>query len=219
MRKGLRRILLILPAVVLALIAAGIFTNAYQIFLPCFERGEEVQPQYGDLILVLGGGMRRGLELGYSTRERLELALRFYRERSRRILVTDGSLYPGSRAIRVFRDFLLKNGVRSGDILLEGKSQTTYENFLYTLPLVQKHSREGVIICTSPYHQKRVRIILRNLQPGYSYVIARMEESEIYQAGSVRRRIRNLGLMIRETGALIKYRLFPSPAVGTDGTE
>lgn len=209
MSKGVRRSLVILLGLILLAVLLALFTNIYRIMVPCYVRGETVPSRYGDLILVLGGGLRSGLRLGFSTRERMDLAVWLYHEHPRKILVSDGSLYAGSRARRVFRDYLQNRGINPSDILLEGKSQTTYESLQATRPMVKKYSREAVVICTSPYHQKRVAIILKELEPPYQYLIARMEESEIYQARSLHQRIRNIGLLVRETGALFKYRLFP----------
>ena len=63
--------------------------------------GEKISDDYGSVILVLGGGLRKGLKLGFSTRERVLLAMALYRTKKQKIIVSDGSLYKGSKAIKI----------------------------------------------------------------------------------------------------------------------
>lgn len=191
----------------LVLTALLLFTNFYRIFLGPLEKGIEVDNHYGDVILVLGGGLRKGREIGFSTEERLLLAVELYKQKKRIIIVSDGSLYPRSPAIKKITDFLTKNGVEREYIQMEGKSQTTFDSFYYTQEMLEEMKSKEVIVCTSPYHQERAQLILDHLKLK-NFKIARMEHSEIYQSHTIKQRLRNSWLIFREYLAILKFKIF-----------
>jgi len=207
MKKKIKYFLLALGLVVLVLTGLLLFTNFYMIFLGPLERGVEVDNNYGDVILVLGGGLRKGREIGFSTEERLLLAVELYKQKKRMIIVSDGSLYYHSPAIKKITAFLTKYGVEKECIHLEGKSQTTFDSFYYTQELLEKMKSKEVIVCTSPYHQERAQLILDHLKLK-NFKIARMEHSEIYQSRTIKQRLRNSWLIFREYMAILKFKIF-----------
>jgi uncharacterized SAM-binding protein YcdF (DUF218 family) len=190
----------------LVLTALLLFTNFYMIFLGPLETGVDVDNDYGDVILVLGGGLRKGREIGYSTEERLLLAIELFKQKKRMIIVSDGSLYRRSPAIKKVTGFLTKNGVEREYIHLEGKSQTTFDSFYYTQKMLEEMNSKEVIVCTSPYHQERAQMILDHLRLK-NFKIARMKQSEINQAHTVKQRLRNLWLILREYMAILKFKM------------
>jgi uncharacterized SAM-binding protein YcdF (DUF218 family) len=207
MKKKIKYFLLTLGLVTLVLTALLFFTNFYMIFLGPLEKGLNVDNNYGDVILVLGGGLRKGREIGFSTEERLLLAIELYKQKKRMIIVSDGSLYHRSPAIKKITDFLTKNGVEKEYIHLEGKSQTTFDSFYYTQEMLEKMKSKEVIVCTSPYHQERAQMILDHLKLN-NFKIARMTHSEIYQSRTIKQRLRNSWLIFREYMAILKFKIF-----------
>jgi uncharacterized SAM-binding protein YcdF (DUF218 family) len=207
MKKKIKYFLLTLGLVTLVLTALLFFTNFYIIFLGPLEIGEDVDNNYGDVILVLGGGLRKGREIGYSTEERLLLAIELYKQKKRMIIVSDGSLYHRSPAIKKITGFLTKNGVEKEYIHLEGKSQTTFDSFYYTQEMLEEMKSKEVIVCTSPYHQERAQMILDHLKLK-NFKIARMKHSEIYVARTIKQRLRNSWLIFREYMAILKFKIF-----------
>ncbi len=184
-----------------------LLTDIYLVLLKPLDTGVIADGKYGDLLLVLGGGLKKGNEIGMSTSERLEMAVKIYKERSMKILVSGGSLYKKSPAIKMFRDFLVVRGVKPEHIFFEGKSQTTFENFFYTKEMIKKERSKEILVCTSPYHQRRSEIIINYMNLA-NYKVVKMDRSEVYQAASIKQRLRNLKLIVREYFALIKFRLF-----------
>ncbi len=181
-------------------------TGFYKIFLYPLDVGEPIKPDYGDAILVLGGGLRPKVEIGYSTQERLDLAIELYNSKKRALIVSDGSLYRRSPAIEIITDYLTARGVEAEDIYLEGKSQTTFDNFIFSKKIIDENGFREIIVCTSPYHQRRSRLIMHYLK-FVDFKIARMEQSEIYQADNIPQRWRNLRLIFREYFAVLKFKL------------
>lgn len=206
MKKKIKYFLLTLGLVILVLTALLCFTNIYMIFLGPLEIGVNVDNDYGDVILVLGGGLRKGREIGFSTEERLLLAIELFKQKKRMIIVSDGSLYHRSPAIKKITGFLTKNGVEKEYIHLEGKSQTTFDSFYYTQEMLEKMESREVIVCTSPYHQERAQMILDHLKLK-NFKIARMKHSEIYQTRTIKQRLRNSWLIFREYMAILKFKM------------
>ncbi len=184
-----------------------LFTDVYLVFLHPLDIGTGIDAGYGDVILVLGGGLKKGRLLGYSTEERLKLAVNLFKKKQRPIIVSGGSLYRGSPAIEKITAFFKQHGIEEQFISFEGKSQTTFDNFFYTHKMINDGKYNEVIVSTSPYHQRRSRMILYFL--GISnFRISRMNASEIYQAHSIKQRFRNLRLIFREYLAILKFQLF-----------
>jgi uncharacterized SAM-binding protein YcdF (DUF218 family) len=184
-----------------------LFTDIYTLFLGPLETGTDVDKEFGDVILVLGGGLRKGKEIGYSTEERLLMAAELYRQKKRMIIVSDGSLYRRSPAIEKITRFLVENGVAGESIRLEGKSQTTFDSFHYAQKILRELKAEEVIVCTSPYHQQRTQLILDYLGLN-RFRVARMKHSEIHRADSIKQRMRNVWLITREYLAILKFKIF-----------
>jgi len=200
---------LLILIVSLAGVAVFLFTctNIYLLLLKPLDIGKEVDNPYGDVILVLGGGLKKGRELGYSTEERLNLAVQLFRQKKKTIIVSGGSLYKGSPAIKKITTFFLKNGIEEKYIIFEGRSQTTFDNFYYANKIINDMKLKEIIVATSPYHQRRSQMILSYM--GLTrFKIAKMKTSEIYQAKTVAQRLRNLKLIFREYLAIIKFKLF-----------
>lgn len=193
------------------IVIALVMTACTQPWLESLEAGEPIPADYGDVILVLGGGLRPKLNFGYSTAERLKLAVSLYRQTPRCVIVSDGSLYRGSPAVPLMKNWLIKQGIAPEHIILEGRSQNTMENLTHGLELMKSSGFQQVIACTSPYHQARVKMIMQHL--GYNdFRIARMRTSEIRSNSGVRQWLRNLRLLTREYLAILRFRLSTSPS-------
>jgi len=192
---------------VVVLIALFLFTDIYLVFLGPLDVGIDVDDGYGDVILVLGGGLKKGRELGFSTEERLNLAVELFNRKKRPIIISGGSLYRKSPARKKIRDYFIARGIDAQYLEFEGKSQTTFDNFYYTHEMIDSKKFKEIIVSTSPYHQRRSQMILSYM--GFVNVkISRMTRSEVYRAGSIRQRLRNMKLIFREYLAILKFKIF-----------
>lgn len=54
-------------------------------------------------------------------------------------------------------------GVNPGDIIIEGKAESTYENALYTREIIVAANFRSAIIVTSPYHARRTKLVFDRL--------------------------------------------------------
>ena len=122
-------------------------------------------PQETQAIVVLGGDlrfydkMRPTVQLGESTLFRcLEGARLYATSHVRTIVVTGGVIhsgYPQYSLAKVMRDFLVSQGIPSKNIVMEERSLTTYENALYSTPLLQDREIQHVVVVTDGKHLKR----------------------------------------------------------------
>jgi uncharacterized SAM-binding protein YcdF (DUF218 family) len=173
-------------------------------FLSPLITGVSTPPDYGDFIVVFGGGMirDRGVQIGRSTRERLDLAVTLYKTRRRPILVSDGSLYRKSPAIPLILTYMQRRGVLPEDIMVDGASQTTADNVMNSLVIAREKGLNAMLVCTSPYHQKRSQLLLEKAQ-AKGFKMAVMSRSEIFSADTLGQRMRNINLISHEYAALL----------------
>ncbi|HOF32745.1 MAG TPA: YdcF family protein [Spirochaetota bacterium] len=113
-----------------------------------------------DAVFVLGAAAY-GKNPSPVFRERINHAMNIYRAKHcRYILLTGGKKFAEDFGEAVVaRDYLIKNGIPAGDILLENTSNNTYENFLFSLPVISSRNISSIIIVSDPYHMKRASMI------------------------------------------------------------
>ena len=156
MRKKLSIIFkfVIVPALFLiVLVAVRIYTY-----------GNNVVDVKADAAIVLGAAVW-GDEVSPVFRERINHAVDLYRRgKVRKIILTGGQgnsdeLTEAAAA----RDYAIKNGVQAGDILIEERSHTTYENVVNAKQLADANGLKKVLIVSDPLHMKRAVAMARDI--------------------------------------------------------
>jgi uncharacterized SAM-binding protein YcdF (DUF218 family) len=130
-------------------------------------------PGRADSIVVLSAGLRFDDEAGESARldessmNRCLQAARLYRQAGRcRIILTGGKLdpnEPGPTYAAAMRDFLRELGIPLDDMLLEEKASSTFENALFTRPILDRDGTGRVWLVTDASHMPRARGCFRAL--------------------------------------------------------
>ena len=117
-----------------------------------------------DAAIVLGAAVW-GANVSPVFRERINHGIDLYRKgRIRKLIFTGGQGNPGEPTeSSAARDYALQLGVPVGDILIEEKSHTTYENILYAKQLADAHGLRRVLIVSDPLHMKRAVSMARDL--------------------------------------------------------
>lgn len=103
--------------------------------------------QKADAIVVVSGGQTqsraaKGIELlneGYAPK----------------IIFSGAALDDGPSNAFAMRDLALSEGVSSKSILIDEKSQNTYENAVNSKTIIDELQAKKIILVTSPYHQRR----------------------------------------------------------------
>jgi uncharacterized SAM-binding protein YcdF (DUF218 family) len=134
----------------LALFALPVLLAAAAFFFPqqflCVDSGKAS----ADAIVVLGGG----------SHERPLRAAELFKQRAApRVIVS------GAGDDETSRQILISNGVPSGAIQIESKSQTTRENAQFTVRLLRAEKIHSAIIVTSWYHSRRALACFEHYAP------------------------------------------------------
>ncbi len=188
-----------------------LFTNIYKILLSPLEVSNSINKDFGDIIFVPGGGVKKNnnneYTMGNSTRERIKLAIQYYKKRKIPILISGSSLYKKSPIRKEILKFLNENEISKEHVIFESQSTTTFENIKNLKTFLKINNYKEILISTSPYHQKRIKKMLDYFGIK-DYKFLKMPFSEIYKADNIKSRFRNIKLIIREYFAIIKFTLF-----------
>ena len=123
-------------------------------------------PKPTDTLVVLSGGLSVSgdganlkVRLGDDTLKRCLYAVRLYRRSGGcRMILSGGKVdwsKPGPTYAAAMREFVVELGVRPDDVVLEDKSSSTYENALYSKPLLQEAGEGTIYLVTEAAHMYR----------------------------------------------------------------
>jgi uncharacterized SAM-binding protein YcdF (DUF218 family) len=148
--------LLVLSFPVTSYLALGSLEWAYP---PMRDR-----PADAPVIVVLSGSLQPAnaegtrFQPGTDTLYRCLRAAEVYRTSPCPVLVSGGKVHegePGPALAVVMRDFLLTQGVRAEDVILEDVSRTTYENAVECARILREKGVHRVVLVTDAAHMRR----------------------------------------------------------------
>jgi uncharacterized SAM-binding protein YcdF (DUF218 family) len=149
-------LVLVLSLPVTSYLALGTLEWAYP---PMGQR-----PADAPVIVVLSGSLRPAdaegshYEPGTDTLYRCLRAAEVYRDSPSPVLVSGGKVHddqPGPALAVVMRDFLLTQGVRPEDVIVEDASRSTYENAVQCARLLGEKGVHRVVLVTDAAHMRR----------------------------------------------------------------
>ncbi|MDR7073432.1 YdcF family protein [Fictibacillus barbaricus] len=115
-----------------------------------------------DTVLILGGGTKNNRP-GAVLKGRLDKALDYAEDHKDLHFIVSGGL--GFRKTEsegaIMKSYLVKHGVDPERVKIEGKATSTYENLLYSEPLINPGA--NVLIVTSDFHLFRTKMIAKRL--------------------------------------------------------
>lgn len=121
------------------------------------------------IIFIPSGGIVDNL-LGYDTKARCDKGLELWRTGEYDfILVTGGICIKGEKepAGKMMSDYLISNGISPDNILIEEEALDSYENVLYSIPIIVdrlSYEEFSVTVTTQWQHLIRFWIIFRALR-------------------------------------------------------
>lgn len=132
---------------------------------------KELKPKY-EAAIILGGlshynHLQNLLEFEGSSDRMLNILPLYFDGRIAKIIIAGGSgrLTQDEKESIFLKDYLLKIGVRTEDILTEDRSRNTYENAKYTQQLLQEYGLKGpFLLSTSASHMPRSLAIFSKLE-------------------------------------------------------
>ena len=103
--------------------------------------------QKADAIVVVSGGQ---------TQSRAAKGIELYKQGyAPKIVFSGAALDDGPSNAYAMRDLALSEGIPSKNILIDEKSQNTFENAVNSKKILDELSAKSLILVTSPYHQRR----------------------------------------------------------------
>lgn len=131
--------------------------------LPVIAGTRPTENPEAEYLVVMGAGIR-GTEPSLSLRDRLEAALAYLNEYPEAVAIVSGSQAPDEivSEASVMKRWLEERGIAPERILLEEQADSSYENVLYSLAMIEAlgGDPEGpVAFVTSEYHLYRTCLI------------------------------------------------------------
>jgi uncharacterized SAM-binding protein YcdF (DUF218 family) len=141
-----------------------IFVLTYAAALIWLTRASErIELRKVDCIIVPGA---RALPdgPGPALQARIDHAVQLWKQGWSQNLLTTGGLGASHRIESLTaRDEAVRQGVPGKDIACEGRSHTTWENFLYAREIMRQRGWNSCLVCTEPFHEPRCLLIAREL--------------------------------------------------------
>ena len=108
-------------------------------------------------MVVLGGGFCGKEQLSLHSRLRAELAARLYQQHPCPVLFSGGATHPASflSEAKAMADVAVAQGMALEHVWLEEKSNNTWENAIFSIPILQEKKSEKVLLVSSPTHLLR----------------------------------------------------------------
>ncbi|WP_233151492.1 YdcF family protein [Mycobacterium lehmannii] len=147
-------------AIAPALLLAGVLSLAVDI--SAFSGRSDPAP--ADAAIVLGAAVD-GDKPSPVLEERLRHAAALYESGQIDWVVLTGGVGQGDTLSesQAGRDWLIKAGVPADRLLIENRSRTTRQNFVYAQPLLAEHEINRVLIVSDPLHMRRATRIATDM--------------------------------------------------------
>ncbi|MEG1547350.1 MAG: YdcF family protein [Clostridia bacterium] len=124
------------------------------------------KPQRADALIVLGCGVR-GSRVSLTLKNRLDMALEYMDEFPETLVVVSGGQGPGEDLPEgtAMQRYLVAHGADPARILIEDASSSTYENFTFSMALIDEACCKdaSVAFITTQFHVFRSRAVARSL--------------------------------------------------------
>ena len=122
-----------------------------------------------EYLMILGGDIIGADTPSPQLFERMKESAIYLKENTRCMIVPCGGCFrPGQKKseAQIIADYLLSQGIDGDRIILEDKSTTTFENFLFAVEIIKKHSKKDiddvkVAFLSSTYHIHRSSVIAK----------------------------------------------------------
>lgn len=167
--RNLERIPRWVPVSVVTTCAAGVVVLVLLCIL-VFLGAAASDKENLDYVIVLGARVKEHT-ISNSLKMRLDKAIEYAEENPDTILVLSGGIGPGESVseAQVMREYLIYNGVRPEQLLIEDQSISTVENIAYSKVVIEQHRQKD----------KRELVPLRQKRTSVPYAIAPDKPLEI----------------------------------------
>ncbi|MDD5449058.1 MAG: ElyC/SanA/YdcF family protein [Candidatus Omnitrophica bacterium] len=166
---------------------AVIFLSAYLVifYTPLFWFFSEPlkisqAPQKADAIVVFAGGVGESGQAAQGYEERVEAAVDLYAKGyASHIIFSSGYTYVFKEPL-VMKALAVELNVPENAIILEDKAKNTYENVKFTEAILRSNGWKKILLVSSPYHMKRVSLVMNKAAPGLKVIYTPVPKSRFY---------------------------------------
>ncbi len=121
--------------------------------------------QKADIAVVLGNKIEADGQVSPRLKIRLVRALELYQKKMVLKILVSGGIDPnGHNEAVIMKKYLVKNGVKPNDILLDEYGNNTYLTALHTKSLLVRHGFSSVIAISHYYHISRIKLAFKNFK-------------------------------------------------------
>jgi len=163
-------------------------------------------PVRADAIVVFAGGVGETGKAGGGSPERIDEATALYRDGyAPYIVISSGYVYSFNEAQQL-RDLAVAKGVPARAIVLEERSNNTYQNVTFVYDILRDHHWRSILLVSSPYHMRRATMVWRKAAPEISVTATPPPRSQFYDhaRGASFEQVRGI---LYEYIAILGYRM------------
>ena len=173
----------------------------------------------GDVVIVLGGGMKENVpdfsgnsELNSAGLERVFTAARISKKKNIPIIASGGAVFAKKAEAEVAKRFLTDMGVSGDKIIVENKSRDTYENAVFSREICIERGFKKAILVTSAFHMPRAAMIFE--KAGFKDIVyyptgyKTSRDPEYYYTDFLPRDMKELSMAVKEYFGLVFYKVF-----------
>ncbi|MCL4440798.1 MAG: YdcF family protein [Firmicutes bacterium] len=158
-----------------------------------------------DAVVILSGGWESKGHLGKSTLERYRYGIKLFQKGYGKYLVfSGGNLWGTPSEADEMAEMAMSDGFSNESIVIEGNSESTWENALFVKRALLERDLNSVVLVTSPYHSLRAKTLFKD--KGIKVISAPVPNSEFYNASGLEN-LRIARLVLLEYIKLGLYKL------------
>lgn len=113
-----------------------------------------------DVVIVLGAGVVNG-KVSKTLQSRLDACIDYYNKNKDIYIVVTGGLtrQKDTTEAAAMREYLISNGIPDNIIIVEDKSQSTFENYKFTKKILEdkKIKHDSIVFVTNSFHIYRAK--------------------------------------------------------------
>ena len=112
-------------------------------------------------LLVLGAGLFNGEIPSYALQNRLLVTLEYLQAHPQSVAILAGGQGPNENVTEAFamRRWLANHGIEEERLYMEDQSTSTYENIVFSMPIIHKLGYKQAVIVTNDFHLLRASLI------------------------------------------------------------
>lgn len=152
----------LLKAIFLGLLLSPFLVLSSTVYQVNFYNSAWETKSPGDCLMVMGAKVLNNNQPDLMMRERTTTAEKFITDEIKYIILTGGTVDEKTPEAEVMKQLLVDSGVDENKILMETKSTSTYQNFLYSQPLLEQAACEKLDIISHDFHLARVKMTADN---------------------------------------------------------